>query len=176
MGHFPNAPTPGKLKEMSSPPKSTVFTPGSYLFREGEHSRSLYLIQKGSVGIRKAKGSAFIELARLYSNEVVGELSFFDRLPRSASALALTEVEALEINFDALDKIYENVPAYLKTIMASVADRLRKADDQIRRLQKETINEDSSVTANEEGQSAADVLAATANIEVGEETTEEKDK
>jgi CRP-like cAMP-binding protein len=158
---------------MSNPPKGKVFSPGSYLFREGEMSRSLYLIQKGSVGIRKAKGSAFIELARLYSNEVVGELSFFDRLPRSASAIALTEVETLEITFDSLDKIYENVPAYLKTIMASVADRLRKADDQIRRLQRDVIQEDNSITAmDDEGQSAADVLAATANIQVeGEEPT-----
>jgi CRP-like cAMP-binding protein len=154
---------------MSSPPKTKVFAPGTYLFREGENSRSLYLIQKGSVGIRKAKGSAFIELARLYSNEVVGELSFFDRLPRSASALALTEVESLEITFESLDKIYENVPAYLKTIMASVADRLRKADDQIRRLQKDTIQEDNAVQTTEEGQSAEDVLAATADIEIEED-------
>jgi CRP/FNR family cyclic AMP-dependent transcriptional regulator len=153
-----------------SGPKTKVYSPGSYLFREGESSRSLFLIQKGSVGIRKAKGSAFVELARLYSNEVVGELSFFDRLPRSASAIALTEVESLEITFESLDKIYENVPPYLKTIMASVADRLRKADDQIRRLQKDTIQEDASVQANvdEEGQSATDVLAATADINIDE--------
>lgn len=151
---------------MSAPtaPKGKVFTPGTYLFREGEPSRSLFLIQRGSVGIRKAKGAAFVELARLYSNEVVGELSFFDRLPRSASAIALTEVETLEITFESLDKIYQGVPDYLKTIMASVADRLRKADDTIRRLQKEVIDEDGSVEDPDEGDSAASVLAATADI------------
>lgn len=154
---------------MSNPPQNgKVFSPGTYLFREGEPTRSLFLIQRGSVGIRKAKGAAFVELARLYSNEVVGELSFFDRLPRSASAIALTEVEALEITFESLDKIYTGVPDYLKTIMASVADRLRKADDTIRRLQKDVIEENGSVEDPDAKDSAASVLAATAGIDVAE--------
>jgi CRP/FNR family cyclic AMP-dependent transcriptional regulator len=156
-----SAPTPA--------PKTKVLSPGTYLFREGEASKSLFLIKRGSVGIRKAKGSVFVELARLYSNEVVGELSFFDRHPRSASAISLTEVEVLEITFDSLEKIYQGVPDYLKTIMASVADRLRKADDQIRRLQKETVEETGNVDSTEsDTPSAADVLAATADIDVSD--------
>src|SRR4051812_33642013 len=108
------------------------FRPGQYLFREGEPSQCMYLIKKGAVAIPKMKGAAYVELGRLYSNEVLGELSFFDRLPRSVAAVALTEVEVLEIKFDQLEKIFVNVPDYLKTIMASVADRLRKANDMIR--------------------------------------------
>jgi CRP-like cAMP-binding protein len=141
------------------------FRPGQYLFREGEPSRCMYLIKKGTVAIRKMKGAAYVELARLYSNEVLGELSFFDRQPRSAAAVALTEVEVLEIKFDSLDKIYAGVPDYMKTIMASVADRLRKANDMIRRLQKNVVKEsgeEEQVRADEP--SAAEVLAASADI------------
>jgi CRP-like cAMP-binding protein len=118
------------------------FRPGQYLFREGDPSNSLYLIKKGTVAIRKKKGSAHVEIARIYSNEVIGELSFFDRLPRSASAIALTEVEVMEIHFVSLDKIYAGIPDYLKTIMAAVAERLRKANDVIRKLQKTVVEED----------------------------------
>lgn len=117
------------------------FRPGQYLFREGEPSKCMYLIKKGTVGVRKMKGAAYVEIARIYSNEVIGELSFFDRLPRSAAAVALTEVEALEIGFDSLDKVYAGVPEYMKTIISSVADRLRKANDTIRRLQKNVVSE-----------------------------------
>ncbi|MBY0469995.1 cyclic nucleotide-binding domain-containing protein [bacterium] len=112
------------------------FKPGQVLFKEGEPSQSIFLIKKGTVAIRKSRMSAQVEIARVYSNEVLGELSFFDRKPRSASATALSEVEALEIPFDALDKIYQDVPDYLKTIISSVAERLRKATDTIRRIQK----------------------------------------
>ncbi len=124
----------------------------------------MYLIKKGTVAIRKMKGPAYVELARIYSNEVLGELSFFDRLPRSAAAVALTEVEVLEISFDSLDKIYGNVPDYMKTIIMSVADRLRKANDLIRRLQKNVVKESGeSVNADGKGDepSISDALAAT---------------
>jgi CRP-like cAMP-binding protein len=111
------------------------------------------------------KGGAFIELGKLYSNEVLGELSFFDRLPRSASAVALTEVEVLEIQFDSLDAIYAKVPDYLKTIIASVANRLRRANEVIRSLQKDVVSEDGGALASRASGakiSAKDALAALA--------------
>ncbi|MCM2276970.1 MAG: cyclic nucleotide-binding domain-containing protein [Oligoflexia bacterium] len=124
-----------------------TYAPGQQLFREGDPSNCMYLIQKGTISIRKQKATAHVEIARLYSNEVLGELSFFDRLPRSAGAVALTEVEVLEIPFDSLDKIYDNIPDYMKTIISAVADRLRKANDTIRRLQKNVVKEDSASEA-----------------------------
>jgi CRP/FNR family transcriptional regulator, cyclic AMP receptor protein len=126
------------------PSASKIFKPDQSLFREGEASRCLFIIKRGTVAIRKMKGSAQVEIARVYSNEVLGEVSFFDRLPRSASAIAVTEVEALVITFDALDKVYAQVPEYLRTIITSLTDRLRKANETIRRLQK-------NVVPNEEG-------------------------
>lgn len=143
--------------------KNHHFRPGQFLFREGDPSRSLFLIQKGTISVRKRKGTAFIELARIYSNEVIGEMSFFDRSPRSAGAVAITEVEVLEIGFDSLDAIYKKVPAYMKSIMASICERLRKADDTIRKLQKEIITEGVAQGDEGEPQSTAAVLAATAD-------------
>jgi len=147
------------------PAAPKYFRPGQFLFREGEPSKSMYLIKKGTVSIRKMKGPAYIEIARAYSSEVVGELSFFDRQARSAAAVALTEVETLEIEFESLDKIYEKVPDYMRTIISCVAERLRKADDTIRRLQKEVVRDDQMAPGSGKGgQSATDVLAATANV------------
>lgn len=112
------------------------FRPGQVLFKEGDTSRSIFIIKKGTVSIRKAKGSAFVEIAKLYTNEVIGEMTFFDRLPRSAFAVAATELEVMEISFESLDQVYAQVPEYLRTIMAAMADRLRKANEMIRKLQK----------------------------------------
>jgi CRP-like cAMP-binding protein len=145
------------------------FKSGQFLFKEGEPSRSMFLIKRGTIAIRKMKGSAYVEIARVYANEVLGELSFFDRLPRSASAVAMTEVEVLEIRFDALDKIYGGVPDYMKSIMASVADRLRKANETIRRLQKNTVAHERNTTQPAPGSPAeiaqeADLSAALDNL------------
>ncbi|MBU6376569.1 MAG: Crp/Fnr family transcriptional regulator, partial [Bdellovibrionales bacterium] len=140
------------------------FRPGQALFQEAEMPRSVFLVLKGTISIRKIKGAAYIELARVYSNEVVGELSFFDRQPRSASAYALTEVEVAEIPFDMLDKLFQSTPPYLKAMIGSMAQRLRKADETIKRLQKQTTGEnpptDLDTSENDELDAAA-VLAAT---------------
>ncbi len=112
------------------------FSKDQIIFREGELSKCMYLIKRGSVSIQRRRGDRKIELARVHMNEVLGELSFFDRKPRSATAVASNNVELLEITFDSLDKIWGAVPDYMKTIMASVAERLRKANEQIRKLQK----------------------------------------
>jgi CRP-like cAMP-binding protein len=115
-----------------------TYKPGQFLFKEGEPSSSLFIIQKGALSIRKMKGKTFVEVAKIQPGEVLGELSFFDRLPRSASAVAIIEVEALELTFESMEKIYNSVPDYMKTIVAALADRLRKANETIRSLQKES--------------------------------------
>ncbi len=148
----------------SSTPNPKLLRPGEYLFHENDPSRSLFLIRKGTVSVRKPKPGGEIEIAKIHANEVVGEISFFDRLPRSAAAVALTEVEALEITFDGLDKIFEKVPPYFKAIIASMADRLRRADETIRKLEKELV-QDSAHESKSDAFSAADALAAAVDPE-----------
>jgi CRP-like cAMP-binding protein len=128
--------------------------------KEGEPSHAMYLVIKGTVAVRKMRGSSYVEIARIYPNEVLGELSFFDRLPRSACAIAMTDVTLLQIKFEALDKVYDKVPDYIKTIMASVAERLRKANETIRRLQKNVVEADVDVKAE---RSEAETALAAAN-------------
>jgi CRP/FNR family cyclic AMP-dependent transcriptional regulator len=129
------------MESMHSIPKEREFRPSQFLFREGEPSNSLYLITKGVVAVRKLKGHHYVELGKIFPNEVLGELSFFDRKARSAAAVAVTEVEVLEFSFESLDAVFKDVPDYLKTIMASVAERLRKANETIRRLQRNVVDE-----------------------------------
>ena len=124
------------------PATTRTYTQGDVLFTEGIPSQSLFVIHKGSVELRKKKEGGYVRLAQIYSNEVLGELSYFDKKPRSATAVALTEVEASEITFDSMDKLLKKVPPYFKTIVMGLAERLRKADDVIKKLQKQIITDD----------------------------------
>jgi CRP-like cAMP-binding protein len=137
--------------------------PGDYLFREGDTPTSLFIIQKGAVSIRVAKDRAFIELAKVSAGEVVGELAFFDRKPRSASAVAIIDTEVLEVSFESMEKIYASIPSYMKTIMNSIVARLRHADEVIKKLQKAT-KKDTSEQKGSGPMSAQDVLEATDDI------------
>lgn len=149
--------------------------PGQSLFIEGESPRSMFLITKGTVAIRKSKGSAFVEIAKLNTNEVVGEMSFFDRQPRSASAFALTDLDVTEIPFEALDKLFSATPPYLKAMISTMADRLRKANETIKRLQKNTVTEGEGVEAHasEDLDAATALAAASAAFDSSSEPTKD---
>lgn len=112
-----------------------TFFPGEKLFKEGDDPKSLFLIKAGRVTVQSSKKGTEVDLAEIKPNQVVGELSFFDRKPRSASAVALDQVMAIEITFEALEKIYSTVPIYFKAIIASMADRLRQANERIQKLE-----------------------------------------
>lgn len=143
-----------------------AFKPGSYIFREGYPAQSLFLVQKGTVSIRKRTQQGEIELARVYSNEVLGELAYFDRSNRSASAFVLTDVEVLEIDFASLDKMYATVPDYFKTIIAALAERLRRADEAIRQLKREYVE---SGEIAEEAPTAEESAGESSDSEKGED-------
>ena len=156
---------------MANNASAKYFRPTQYLFHENDTAQSIFLVKKGTVAIRKRKGSAYIELGRIYTNEVIGELSFFDRAPRSAAAIALTEVEVLEIPFDALERIFDSVPDYFKTIVAAMAERLRRSGDSIRRLDPNTIREEDGTSTADAQLSARDAL----DIAEGESDPPEND-
>ena len=113
------------------------FKPGEVIFKEGDHPTSLFLIKQGRVSIRKNSRGIPVEIGQATTNQIVGELSFFDRKPRSADAAALTALEMIEIPFESLDPIFGPAPDYLKKIMISLASRLRAADDMIRDLKEQ---------------------------------------
>jgi len=125
-----------------------LFKPGQYLFHEGDPSEAIYLIREGTVSIRKMKGAAFTEIYRAHSNEVIGELSFFDRSPRSASAVALTEVDVVEISFKSLEDAYGKIPDFMKSFIITLSTRLRNANDLIKRLQKDFSTQENKTLAN----------------------------
>ncbi len=125
-------------------PIARVYRSGEVLFKEGDASTSMYLIKRGTIEVRKAKGSGHILIGRAYTNEVIGELSFFDRQPRSATAVAEGEVEVMELPFANLDKQYKQLPDYFRAILASVAERLRKANETVRKLQTQVRKDEES--------------------------------
>jgi diguanylate cyclase (GGDEF)-like protein len=65
------------------------FGPDEVIFAAGSHVEELYLIEEGTVLIRKSgDGDAQQDIARFIKGEVFGELDLLDTAPRSASAIS----------------------------------------------------------------------------------------
>ncbi|GAB4013584.1 MAG: hypothetical protein Fur0010_10570 [Bdellovibrio sp.] len=115
--------------------------PGEVLFHQNDPANSLYIIQKGQVRLFIPKGKGFVELAILRSGEVIGEMAYFDEKSRrrSCSAAAITTVEIIEISFVAFEKTMAGLNPWFKTIINTLADRLRKTNDRVRELESNSV-------------------------------------
>ena len=115
--------------------------PGELLFNEGDPAVSMYIIQKGQLRLFRPKGKGFIELAVLRSGEVLGEMSYFDpdSKKRSASAAAIAYTEVIEISFTALEKTMTALNPWFKTLINTLAERLRKSNEKVKALENNSI-------------------------------------
>lgn len=104
-----------------------------FLFQEGEITADLYIIQSGVVKIFKTVDGAMLPIALVHAGQFVGELSFFDGKPRSASAQAVTDLKVLKLDQAKLENEIKKLPSWLLVMIRSIADRMREADELVKR-------------------------------------------
>lgn len=142
---------------------------GEELFKEGDTPDAMYIINKGRLAITKKKGNAFITLAELKTGDLLGEMTFFDKSPRSAGArAAMDNTEVIELPFSALDKQWASLPGWVKSIVKAINGHLRRANIRIRQLEK-TQQEEKEVFAPHTITSLMAILAFVTH-RYGEET------
>lgn len=87
------------------------FRPGEELIRIGDVDDSVYIIVDGEaqVVIARALGRKRV-MAVLKKGAIFGEMSFFERKPRSASVLATTSGRALKITRQDFERLLKDEP------------------------------------------------------------------
>ncbi len=99
------------------------------LFLADEMKNDLYIIRKGKVMVFVQKGTQIIPVAYLDQGEYIGELSFFDDEPRSASIICSEDSEFIKIETEEMN---EHFPAWLKILGKQITKKIRVGDELIR--------------------------------------------
>lgn len=100
------------------------------LFREGDPGQEMFVVRQGTALISKAvTGRVEQVLAREGAGEFFGEMSLFDRAPRSATVQAETDVDLLVLDRDNLNLLIEVNPraaaAFFHALVHVFIERLR---------------------------------------------------
>jgi CRP-like cAMP-binding protein len=96
--------------------------PGDVLFSEGDDGDGLFVVADGELVVER-EGR---ELARLRRGEIVGELSVLDGEPRSATVRAASATELYFVARDDFLELCDASPALVRTLLGSMARRLRQ--------------------------------------------------
>ncbi len=112
-----------------------IFKKGSHLFEEGDPADQLFWIRSGRVHIMKRmEGTVHRQIGVASKNEFIGEMGVLESLPRSASALAATEVVVTVICQSDFFELMQNSPSAYFTVIDSLCERANRLRQVIRRL------------------------------------------
>jgi CRP/FNR family cyclic AMP-dependent transcriptional regulator len=106
--------------------------PNEYLMREGEESTEMYYLQSGTLAVFKRKGDQEHQIGTIISGELVGEMSFLDKNPRSASVKAMSDSVLVVVPLEKLENALSTMPKWFSALLHTLTDRLRKANARIR--------------------------------------------
>jgi CRP-like cAMP-binding protein len=107
------------------------FRVGQVLFHEGDPSNHVVLITAGEVKVssaHEAGGETVLAIRR--AGDLIGELSAIDDRPRSATATAITPVDAVVVPAPAFGAFLTQHPGAAVALLRTVIARLRDADAQ----------------------------------------------
>ena len=100
------------------------------LFRQGDASDALYVVQEGRIAIATQSGDGRESvIAVLEEGGLFGELPLFDEAPRVADARALTDSHVVELAYEPVRTILSEKPELLWIIVRLLVDRLRATDE-----------------------------------------------
>jgi CRP/FNR family transcriptional regulator, cyclic AMP receptor protein len=107
---------------------------GQVLVREGEAGEEMFVVLRGSMVISKAvTGRVEQVLARMGPGDFFGEMSLFDRSPRSATVQADSDATLLVLDRGALRRLTELSPraaaAFFYALVQVFIERLRASGD-----------------------------------------------
>jgi len=115
-----------------------TFQQGDVIFSEYEPGDNFYLIQSGRVQIVKIFGDLEKTIAVLNPGEIFGEMAILEEAPRSATAIAMDQMTALEFNQENFEILMQGNPQVALTLLKLFAMRIH---DQKRKFQILTLDD-----------------------------------
>jgi len=134
--------TPADLRRLAAGLHRRVCAEGEIIVSEGDHGDSVFLVADGSVRVLMIGGHGRpFEIRRLDAGDFFGEVSALSGHPRTATVVAATRCELLEVDRRVLDALATAQPA-ARTILedACVGRSLSEEESAVRSLTAETAS------------------------------------
>jgi hypothetical protein len=109
-----------------------TFREGEVVLEQGKTGRDLYIVTRGVLRVEAAVGEGRkLRMGVLMAGDVFGEVAFLTGRPRTATVLAETAAECLEIGGEAWDGVLAGLPRVRQVLEEVHQERARFAADVI---------------------------------------------
>jgi len=97
------------------------FKAGEVIFKEGDAATEFYVVQSGKVDIRLGNRL----LGTVGERDIFGEMALIDAAPRSATAVAATDLRLVAVGERQFLFLVSQTPHFALNVMRTLARRLR---------------------------------------------------
>jgi len=119
-----------------------AFNAGDKIFSQGDLGTEMFIVQDGTVEIIKHIGGESHTLSRLEKGDFFGEMALLEAMPRTADAVALTQVHVVAINGSRFDEMLRKNPEVAVRIIRKYSKRLREANTLLEKLVGREVDAD----------------------------------
>ena len=138
-----------QLRHVAHGLRPQLFSPGDVIVTEGDPGNSLFLIVSGSVRIliMGGHGQPF-DIRRLEAGDFFGEVAVLSNRPRTATVVAATPCQALQIEHTALESLLKMRPEARALLEEVCASRVRcQEEEAVRSLPPEAADPERAAAA-----------------------------
>jgi CRP-like cAMP-binding protein len=121
------------------------YAPSERVFEQGELGTEMFIILEGTVDIVKHISGESHLLSRLEKGDFFGEMALLEAAPRTADAIAGSDVKVLVINGSQFDDMLRRNPEIAVRIIRKYSKRLREANALLERLFGREVDADHMV-------------------------------
>ncbi len=116
---------------------------GQVIFKQGDPGNAMYIVEAGQVHLELSGNMPQpLSLRILRPGEFFGELSMFDKQPRSATATAVTDTVLYELRHDAFEAYLSRRPRVAMTICRTMSLRMRETNLMLSGLAARNVDEE----------------------------------
>ena len=115
--------TEDEWEEMAAHLYVAPFMRGETITRQGAEAHWLYLITMGEAEVRVAVNGTSETVARLHEGDFFGEMGMMTGEPRTATVMALTDVECYRLDKESFQRILQRRPEIAEDISHALARR-----------------------------------------------------
>ena len=113
--------TDGELALIATVTKKETFKHGQTIFKTSDPGEALYIIRSGEVkACMAATDGELFTLTILREGDIFGAMSFIDAKPRSATIIAISDVDTYVIDRSDAEKIANDNPRILYKLMRNI--------------------------------------------------------
>jgi HD-GYP domain-containing protein (c-di-GMP phosphodiesterase class II) len=119
------------LRTLAERARRRRFGPGETVFAEGDPGDSVHLVRTGTFEVIRTEGVERYVLARLIPGDAFGELSVFDRTPRTATVMAVRASQTIEVMGEDIDVALGRHPDAVRQMLGVLARGLIDAKEHV---------------------------------------------